>query len=286
MPAESLAPVRRWGRTTAAATASLAALGVLSTTGTAHADVVLKLNYPLTGTTTIKSTNSSMSLGPGTLATAVDDTGGLTATVDLPPATGSFKEFGVIPVSVTTEFVEASPTTGTVDINTGAVQTTSHLTIKITELKVSRHPDPRRRQLPDRDPGGGLRRLRRRFQRHQRRQPQRHLHDPEVQGLPARHSAHQPRGPRLGEHHHADPRPRVRRELVSHRRPEQGLQGRRPALITATRSPGPRRGPGDLVCADDRSSRNRRVAPLRPGPCALSDKNRQPVCYPMISNAP
>ncbi|GAA4481383.1 hypothetical protein GCM10023191_000190 [Actinoallomurus oryzae] len=142
MPAESLAPVRRWGRTTAAATASLAALGVLSTTGTAHADVVLKLNYPLTGTTTIKSTNSSMSLGPGTLATAVDDTGGLTATVDLPPATGSFKEFGVIPVSVTTEFVEASPTTGTVDINTGAVQTTSHLTIKITELKVAGIPTP------------------------------------------------------------------------------------------------------------------------------------------------
>lgn len=142
MPIKSLAPVRRWGRTTAAATASLAALGVLSTTGTAHADIVLKLNYPLTGTTHIESTDSSMSLGPGTLATAIDDTGGLTATVDLPPATGSFKEFGVIPVSVTTRFVEASPTTGTVDLNTGAVQTTSHLTIKITELKVAGIPTP------------------------------------------------------------------------------------------------------------------------------------------------
>lgn len=142
MPAKSLTPTRRWGRTTAAATASLAALGVLSTAGTAHADVVLKLNYPLTGTTYIKSTSSSMSLGPGTLATAVDDTGGLTATVTLPPATGSFKEFGVIPVSVTTEFIEASPTTGTVDINTGAVQTTSHLILRLTDLKVAGIPTP------------------------------------------------------------------------------------------------------------------------------------------------
>jgi hypothetical protein len=142
MPGKSPAPARRWGRTTVAVTGLLAALGVMSTAGTAHADIVLKLNYPLTGTTYIKSTDSSMSLGPGTLATAVDDTGGLTATVTLPPATGTFKEFGVIPVSVTTEFVEATPTTGKVDINTGAVQTTSHLTLRITDLRVAGIPTP------------------------------------------------------------------------------------------------------------------------------------------------
>jgi hypothetical protein len=139
---KSLVSTRRRRGVVATVAASMAVLGAVSTAGPANADVILTLNYPLTGTTFIKSTNSSMSLGPGTLSTGVDEVGGLTATVTLPPATGSFKEFGVIPVSVTTEFVEASPTTGTVDLTTGAVQTTSHLTIKITDLKVAGIPTP------------------------------------------------------------------------------------------------------------------------------------------------
>src|SRR5258708_18797318 len=103
---ESSRSAGRRGRTAAVAAGLIAAVGVVSTAGTAHADTVLKLNSPLTGTTFIKATNSSMSLGPGTLETAVDENGGLTAAVNLPPANGSFKEFGVIPVTVTAVFTE------------------------------------------------------------------------------------------------------------------------------------------------------------------------------------
>ncbi len=131
-----------WRRGRVAAAVLAAAAGVVPAAGTAHADVVLQVNYPLTGTTYIKSTNSSMSLGPGTLAATLDENANITATATLPPATGSFKEFGVIPVSVTTEFIEATPTTGTLDVNTGAVQTTSHFILRLTNLKVAGIPTP------------------------------------------------------------------------------------------------------------------------------------------------
>ncbi|HWF82355.1 MAG TPA: hypothetical protein VN695_17390, partial [Streptosporangiaceae bacterium] len=58
----------------------------------------------------------------------------------LPPATGSFKE-GVAPVTVTvtatTKFINDGPTTGKVNLNTGAVRTTSKVTLQITRLKVN-----------------------------------------------------------------------------------------------------------------------------------------------------
>lgn len=132
----------RRGRAAGAAAGLAAAIGVTAVAGTAHADVVLQVNYPLTGTTFIKSTNSSMSLGPGTLAASLDEKFAITATTTLPPATGSFKEFGVIPVSVTTEFIETTPTTGQVDVDTGAVRTTSHFTLRLTDLKVAGIPTP------------------------------------------------------------------------------------------------------------------------------------------------
>jgi hypothetical protein len=139
---EPFASVRRRGRAASVAAGFVAALGVMFTTGTAHADVILRVNYPLTGTTFIKATNSSMSLGPGTMAAALDDSFNLTGTTTLPPATGSFKEFGVIPVSVTTEFIETAPTTGSVDVNTGAVQATAHFTLRLNNLKVAGIPTP------------------------------------------------------------------------------------------------------------------------------------------------
>lgn len=136
----SSGPATRRARVVAATLA--AAAGVVPAAGTAHADVVLQVNYPLTGTTFIKSTGSSMSLGPGTLAASLDEDFAITAKTTLPPATGSFKEFGVIPVSVTTEFIETTPTTGKVDVDTGAVQTTSHFTLRLTDLKVAGIPTP------------------------------------------------------------------------------------------------------------------------------------------------
>ncbi len=132
---------RRLSRTTAATLATaVATIGLVSTPGTAHATTVIQLNYPMTGTTFIKSTSSTMALGPGALETAVDENGGLTAAVKLPEATGTFKEFGVIPVEVKTKFIETTPTTGTVNLDTGEVHTTSKLTLRITSLKVAGIP--------------------------------------------------------------------------------------------------------------------------------------------------
>jgi hypothetical protein len=142
MLGKSSVPVKRRGKVIALAAGLLSTLGVVSTPGTAHADVVLRLNYPVTGTTYIKSTDSSMSLGPGTLAATLDENANMTGHVSLPPAAGSFKEFGVIPVTVTTEFIEAAPTTGTVNINTGAVQATSHFTLRLKNLRVAGIPTP------------------------------------------------------------------------------------------------------------------------------------------------
>ena len=50
------------------------------------------------------------------------------AELSLPAATGSFKEFGSIPVTATTEFIQDGPTTGTTT-STGGIQATSQITL-------------------------------------------------------------------------------------------------------------------------------------------------------------
>ena len=50
----------------------------------------------------LKAANATVTLGPGTLRSKVDlTTGAATASLKLPPATGSFKELGVVPVTAT-----------------------------------------------------------------------------------------------------------------------------------------------------------------------------------------
>lgn len=121
-----------------AAASLLAVAGVLATTGTAQADTTLTLKYPVTGSTTLTTPNASVPLGPGHLkATADLNTGAVTATLTLPPATGSFKELGLVPVTATVKLINDGPTTGTVDPNTGAITTTSNITMQITKLVVA-----------------------------------------------------------------------------------------------------------------------------------------------------
>src|SRR5258708_20931279 len=74
----------------------------------APADQVFNLTYPVTGSTFIKKINSSIPLGPGTLTSAADlTTSTLTATLTLPPATGSFKELGFVPVTPPPKLIPA-----------------------------------------------------------------------------------------------------------------------------------------------------------------------------------
>ncbi|WP_206664196.1 hypothetical protein [Thermomonospora catenispora] len=130
-------------RTAAAAAVGLAATaGVVAMSGTAHA-ATLRVDYPVTGTTHLASVNSTMSLGPGVLKSELDlTTADLTADLELPPAHGEFKQFGVIPVSVTTTFIPEGKTVGKIDQATGKVTSTSKVTLKLSNLKVAGIPTP------------------------------------------------------------------------------------------------------------------------------------------------
>ena len=125
-----------------AAGAGLAAAPALASP-TAAADTTVTVAYPVTGSTFIKAINSTVALGPGTLATTADlTTSTLTGTLTLPPATGSFNELGLVPVTATTELVQDGPATGTVDFSTNAVQTTTRATLKVTSLTAAGIPIP------------------------------------------------------------------------------------------------------------------------------------------------
>ena len=126
-----------------AATVLLAASGVLASAGVASADTVLHVRYPVTGSTLLATPNATVQLGPGHLTTKADITNyTLTANLSLPDATGSFKELGLVPVTATTQFINDGPTTGTINPSTGAVSTTSNITIKIVSLSVAGIPQP------------------------------------------------------------------------------------------------------------------------------------------------
>jgi hypothetical protein len=109
----------------------------------ALADTTVTASYPVTGSTLIAAPNATVDLGPGTLTSTVDLTAGtLTGNLSLPPATGSFNELGLVPVTATTEFIQQGQTTGTINLTTGAVTATSYVTIRITSLTVAGIPVP------------------------------------------------------------------------------------------------------------------------------------------------
>ena len=129
---------RLLGSLTLATVAGLAVTaGGMASAGAASASK-LTVKYKVTGSTFLKSINTTASLGPGTLKSTVNlSNGKLTASLALPPATVSFKELGLIPVTATTEFVQDGPTTGQLNVNTGAVSTTSKIILKLTSMIVS-----------------------------------------------------------------------------------------------------------------------------------------------------
>jgi hypothetical protein len=117
--------------------------GGIATAGSASASSGLTVKYKVTGSTFLKSVNTTAQLGPGTLKSTVNlKNGKLTASLSLPPASVSFKEFGLVPVSATTEFVQDGPTTGQLNISTGAVSTTSKIILKLTSMTVAGVPVP------------------------------------------------------------------------------------------------------------------------------------------------
>jgi hypothetical protein len=129
-------------RTVMAASAGLLTVaGVFASAGPASADTTITIRYPVTGTTHLAAPNADLPLGPGKLTATADlNTDAITANLKLPDATGSFKELGLIPVTATAQLINDGPTTGTLDPNTGAVTTTSLITMRIVSLTVAGIP--------------------------------------------------------------------------------------------------------------------------------------------------
>jgi hypothetical protein len=131
-------------RAAALGSAGLIAAGALvAVGGPASAASTIKAKYKISGSTFLAGPMATLALGPGTLSAKVNaSTGKVTATLSLPPATGSFKQFGVIPVTATAKIINDGPTTGKVNLRTGAVRTTSKITMQITSLTVAGLPIP------------------------------------------------------------------------------------------------------------------------------------------------
>lgn len=122
----------------AGAATLLAVAAIAVTPGAASADTLVHAVYKVTGSTFLKGPNFTLALGPGKLKSTLDaNNGKLTAQLVLPDATGSFKQAGLIPVTATTQFINNGPTTGTLNLNTGVVKTTSKITLRIVSLSVS-----------------------------------------------------------------------------------------------------------------------------------------------------
>jgi hypothetical protein len=129
----------RGRRAAASGAATLVAGGLLMVmAGAASAVTHVHAKYKVTGSTFIKAPNFTLPLGPGTLAADLNPANGnLKATLTLPDATGSFLQFGKVPVTATTRFVNDGPTTGKLNLNAGAVTTTSKITLRIVSLSVA-----------------------------------------------------------------------------------------------------------------------------------------------------
>lgn len=111
--------------------------GIAGTAGTASADTVENIHYAVTGSTYLAKLQTTVNLGPGTLASAADLTTGTTSsTLTLPPATASVNELGLIPVTATTEMVQNGPASGTVNLTTNTITSTANVTLKITNLTI------------------------------------------------------------------------------------------------------------------------------------------------------
>src|SRR6185437_14418002 len=107
------------------------------------AGALITATYPATGSTYLHALGSTVTLGPGTLSSTVDlSTSAVTATLTLPPATISFKEYGLIPVSATTEFIQDGTATGTASLSDNAVTATLPVMLKITSLNIAGLPIP------------------------------------------------------------------------------------------------------------------------------------------------
>lgn len=125
------------------ATVGAAAAIALGTAGVAHADTTVGINYAVTGSTHIASTDSTIPVGPTTLSTVLNvNNGDITGTMPIPSQQSTFNLIGFVPVSATVSFVETSPLTGHIDLaSANAVVTGSaSYTVQLSNVKIAGIP--------------------------------------------------------------------------------------------------------------------------------------------------
>ncbi|AHH99762.1 hypothetical protein [Kutzneria albida] len=134
-------PLRRMTGVLAAALA-VAMVGA----GVASADpqappTTINVNFKIDGTTYLKKIDATMTLGTGKLIShLVPGTGEITADLQLPPATLSYKQFGILPVSSTVELESIGQTTGKLD--KGVVTSHSTMRMHLKTMSVAGLPIP------------------------------------------------------------------------------------------------------------------------------------------------
>ena len=104
----------------------------------------LKVTYDAVGSSTVARTGSTVTLGPTVLNSVINPDGTFTGTLNLPPATTSFKAAGLLPTTATVSFIPAGPVTGTLGTNaagTGlAVTSTASYYLKLSNVTVGGLP--------------------------------------------------------------------------------------------------------------------------------------------------
>lgn len=117
---------------------AIALTATLLGSGTAAADPIF--TYDITkGTSTIKKLNAELPLGPGSLVVDLEGaTGRFTADMQLPPATGTFKIFGIFPTTATITLQQVGKVTGT--LTDGAVAAHADVVIRLTDVKAIGFP--------------------------------------------------------------------------------------------------------------------------------------------------
>ena len=115
-------------------------LAVLATTAPASA-AALHATYDAVGTSTIRSTNSTITLARTTLTSDLNPDGTFTGSMPLLPATASFKILGLLPVSATVSFVATAPVTGRLSANPLPVVTaTATYRLMLSHVRVAGLP--------------------------------------------------------------------------------------------------------------------------------------------------
>jgi hypothetical protein len=119
---------------------TLAAVG-LGTAPAASADTIIPVSWHVDASTHIKSLNMDVVVPQGTFDGQIDiDTGELTGTLSLPPATSAIKLFGLNLASATFAIQPTGPVTGHVDLATMTVSVHSSFNFLITKAAPSFWP--------------------------------------------------------------------------------------------------------------------------------------------------